>query len=242
MKIKVLDDGFVRFVDRMGDDYSIIRAARVSTGTEEKTNEKKDRKLIRYLYKNEHLTPFEQVVFSFHIRSPLFVNQQILRHRTFSFNQESARYKELEWKCYLPDKWRTQDTENKQGSLDAENVLADTCDVVIVQDKAKMVYNNLLKDNIAREQARIVMPMAQYTEMYFTVDLRNLLHFIDLRSDKHAQQEIQDYANTILEILNKIPEIKWTIEIFNDILKLKRAVSKNVQEIGIDETIRKLNS
>lgn len=219
MKVQLLNDGFVSLVDRMGNDYSVLRSARVSTGSDVVKGEVKDRGLIRYLYRNNHRTPFEQVVFTFHMKSPLFVNQQLLRHRTFSFNQESARYKEFQWSTYIPEEWRMQDTKNKQGSLDAVSdaeghiVNARTKEVY---DKAKAFYEEAIEQGIAREQVRTVMPMGQYTEVFFTVDLRNLLHFLELRMHPHAQKEIRVYAEAIHGILMGLPDLKWTMEIFNE--------------------------
>jgi thymidylate synthase (FAD) len=244
MERKVLNNGFVKLVDRMGNDYSIIRAARVSTGNKETTNEKKDKKLIEYLYKNQHFSPFEQVVFTFHIRSPLFVNQQILRHRTFSFNSESARYKKFSWDCYIPDELRIQDVKNKQGSTN--KIPEDKLDlynkeILSHYNTSEEFYNKLLDDGIAREQARTVMPMGHYNEMYFTVDLRNLLHFITLRSHPHAQKEIQEYSNSILDILENLEDLKWTVEIFKKIMYIEHKLTSLINSEGVDEMIEYLN-
>lgn len=244
MKIDVLDKGHITLIDMMGSDMRVVQAARVSTGGDVSKGEKKDRGLIRYLMKNKHMTPFEKIVFEFHIKCPFFVARQWFRHRICSYNEASARYKEFNWECYMPDKWRKQDEINKQGSLeelDFNNTQQDITDDVSHSFRvASKVYYDSIHDNVAREQARIVMPMAQYTEFFWTVNFRSLANFITLRSDSHAQQEIQDYSIVLFSILMDIPELKWTMEIFSDMLNLERAVSKSVEKDDIDGTIRKL--
>lgn len=247
MKIKVLNNGFISLVDRMGNDYSVIRSARVSTGSDVVKGAVKDRGLIRYLYRNNHMTPFEQVVLTFHMRSPLFVNQQLLRHRSMSFNQESARYKEFKWSTYFPEGWRAQDTKNKQGSLD-ELDFTDTSKALdyglaATYNAAKTFYEDAIADGVAREEARIVMPMGQYTEIFFTVDLRNLLHFLELRTHPHAQQEIREYAQAIHDILMAQDDLAWTMGIFNEMTaaKFKFAELTEIYKNDINELIDNLD-
>lgn len=247
MRVQLLNDGFVELVDRMGNDYSVIRSARVSTGSDVVKGAVKDRGLIRYLYRNNHMTPFEQVVFTFHMRSPLFVNQQLLRHRSFSFNQESARYKEFKWSTYYPDEWRKQDTKNKQGSLD-ELDFKDTTESLNLMlkssyDMSKSFYEEAIVNGVAREEARIVMPMGQYTEIFFTVDLRNLLHFLELRMHPHAQYEIRVYAQAIHDILMRQDDLQWSMEIFNEMTAAKFKFSQllDLYKNDIDKLIDNLD-
>jgi len=242
-EIKVLNDGFVKLVDRMGDDYSVIRSARVSTGAALKKGDDKDRGLVYYMYKNKHMTPFEQVTFTFHLRLPLFINQQILRHRSFSFNQESARYKEIKESHFIPESWRIQDTKNKQNSFEFN---MEENDKVIINkmvtdlyEKANLVYKSLLDKGIAREQARIVMPVGQYTEIYFTANLRNILHFLDLRTHPHAQKEIRDYADAIEKILFSIEDLKWTMGIYRKMKALELLFQEGVNKNKITDEFEK---
>lgn len=232
-EVKVLDAGIVKLVDKMGDDYSIIRAARVSTGTAERIDEKKDSGLISYLYRNKHLSPIEAVTLTFYVKAPLFVVSQIVRHRTFSFNIASQRYKEFIPECYTPEDYRVQDTKNKQNSFEDENFNKENKkDFDELLGEFYNIYEGMYKsfneDGMAREQARIITPSAQYTELYFTADLRNLLHFIELRNHPHAQKEIRVYAQAILEILMKDESLKWTMKVFNEMNELENLMSKAV--------------
>jgi thymidylate synthase (FAD) len=243
IKINVLDKGFVELVDSMGNDMRVIQAARVSTGGDITKGDKKDRGLIRYLMMNEHWTPFEKIVFEFHIKCPIFVARQWMRHRISSYNEASGRYKKFEWECYEPDVWREQDTTNKQGSI---GKITDELNKQFTDNTrrslsgSKWAYENNLHYGAAREQARIVMPLAQYTEFFWTVNFRSLANFITLRSDSHAQQEIQDYANALHTTIGLLEDMKWTVEIFNEMLELKRAMAKSIENDGIRSTIAKL--
>jgi thymidylate synthase (FAD) len=220
--MNVLDKGFIKIVDSMGGDYSILRAARTSTGSDASKGDEKDRKLIRYLYRNEHMTPFEFVQFTFHVKAPIFVARQWFRHRTFSYNEKSGRYQQFEWETYQPEYWKVQDKNNKQTSSGAAEHQELTSSMVEgIYKKNKHAYESMLEHNVAREQARVVMPVGQYTEFFFSVNLRNLLHFLELRMDYHAQYEIRQYANAIFDILNDIDNLKWTMEIFTQMRRLK---------------------
>ena len=223
MKERFLDHGFVELVDSMGDDYRVLQSARVSTGGEARKGDKQDRGLIRYLYKNKHLTPFEQVVFTFHAKVPNFVMKQYLRHRTFSTNEYSQRYSEVGVDYYIPDEWRNQGKTNHQGSGESFNKERNEWLTQMYMDtvgEATARYQDMIDTNVAKEMARIVLPSSVYTEFYFTVDLRNLLHFLELRLHEHAQLEIRVFAEGILEILKKRDELKWTMEIFEDMTQL----------------------
>lgn len=207
-KIDVLDHGFVRLVDHMGDDLSIVRAARVSYDAAWRAgeNEGSDKRLINYLWKNKHTTPFEAVEFQFEVKAPIFIFRQWHRHRTWSYNELSARYRELPEEFYVPkpEHIGTQSKDNKQGRvegpsrLEASAVIRNTCEVAFES------YWELLADGVPRELARSVLPVATYSHMFAKTDLLNLFRFLKLRCDSHAQYEIQQYANAMLELIKPV--------------------------------------
>lgn len=210
MKIDVLDRGFVRLVEHMGSDLSIVRAARVSYDADWRAGEDegKDAKLIAYLLKNKHTSPFEAVVFTFEVKAPIFVFRQWHRHRTWSYNEVSARYTELDEGYYLPvvENITTQSTDNKQMRTDVEHPSA-----ALLQSKidsgceaAFNDYRSLLRQGCPRELARSVLPVAAHSRMFATVNLHNLLHFLRLRMHEHAQYEIRVYAEAIHKIISDI--------------------------------------
>jgi thymidylate synthase (FAD) len=211
---KVLDDGFVRVIDYMGSDESIVQAARVSYGKgTKKVNE--DRGLIRYLLRHAHTTPFEMCEIKLHVRVPMDCWRQWIRHRTASINEYSTRYSlaiDASQKT-APGEWRIQSTGNKQGSegfVDATLGSALTQRERELQDLSRSVYAERVERGIAREQARKDLPLSTYTEAYWKVDLHNLLHFLALRMDDHAQFEIRSYANVIgHEIVRRWCPIVW---------------------------------
>ena len=207
----------VQLIDHMGNDMSIVRAARVSYAGESKGDEK-DRGLIKYLLKNRHTSPFEHVVFTFRVECPIFVARQWMRHRTWSFNEVSYRYTEAPEDAWYPTEWRAQSNENKQmsaGVLDSfhQKVAQDTYHKAI--DFSLRSYQWLLNLGVTREQARAVLPVATMTSFYGTVDLHNLLHFLSLRLHEHAQPEIRVYAERILELIT--PIVPWTVEIWKEL-------------------------
>lgn len=215
-KINVLDKGFVQLVDYMGDDKSAVKAARVSYGGETSTEEK-DKKLINYLLKHGHFSPFEHISFTFHVKAPIFVVRQWFRHRIgMSPNEISRRYTSKQAdEFYLPDHIRIQDTKNKQGSFkttDKELTEKAINKINKIYDETYSVYQELLDMGVAREMARIVLPVGQYTEFYLTTNARALMHFLNLRADSHAQWEIQEYAKAMANISEKI--CPWTYESF----------------------------
>ncbi len=201
--------GFVRLVDYLGGDERIVQAARVSYGEGTKSF-RKDSGLISYLLRNEHTSPFEQVIMSFHVKMPIFVARQWLRHRTARVNEISGRYSVLRDEFYLPDEHdvAVQSEENKQGRATepAEpEVRRRTIDLLAAgQARAYQDYRKILEDNIARELARVNLPLSTYTEMYWQIDLHNLFHFLKLRMDPHAQKEIRDYALVLHEIAKRV--------------------------------------
>lgn len=205
--INVLDKGYVKLVDFMGDDGDIANAARVSKpGAKKKST---DDKLIKYLYEHDHLTPFEHVVLKFRVKCPLAIARQWMRHRTFSYNEQSARYGEVTEEFYFPARENicAQSTTSKQSAglplnnLDAE--FADTCIRVATAESYKH-YRHLIDGGVARETARIVLPVNMYTEFYATGNLRNWMHFLELRNAPNAQWEIQQYAQAIETITTEI--------------------------------------
>lgn len=218
-KIPVLDDGFVCLVDVMGDDSSVVQAARVSYGEGTK-KVSDDRTLIRYLLRHRHTTPFEMVEIKFLVRVPMDCWRQWIRHRTANVNEYSTRYSLAidAAQTTTPDEWRTQAKSNRQGSgdpLSPELGQKLTQQEKELQDQMKSVYNERIEAGVAREQARKDLPLATYTEAYWKIDLHNLLHFLALRMDSHAQLEIRNYAKAIGEqIVAPLFPIVW--EAFQD--------------------------
>lgn len=218
-KFPVLNDGFVCLVDVMGDDSSIVQAARVSYGAGTK-HVSDDRQLIRYLMRKRHSTPFEMAELKFLVRVPMDCWRQWIRHRTASVNEYSTRYSEAidSWQTTDPSEWRLQSTNNKQGSsgyLDWEDGRLLTQRERDFQYAADLLYKFRLHKGVAREQARKDLPLSTYTEAYWKIDLHNLLHFLGLRMDSHAQYEIRQYATIIGEQIVK-PLFPAVWEAFED--------------------------
>lgn len=216
---RCLDKGFVRLIDLMGDDTAIVQAARVSYG-EGTRSVSDDRRLIRYLMRHRHTSPFEMVEFKFHIKLPIFVARQWIRHRTANVNEYSGRYSIMREEFYVPDldQLRPQSSLNKQGRAE-EPLPPDLAHRLrerlrSTQQQLYAEYQELLRTNLARELARINLPLSLYTEWYWKIDLHNLFHFLRLRLDEHAQYEIRVYARTIAEIVKQIVPLAW--EAFED--------------------------
>lgn len=209
---KVLNHGFVRLVDSMGDDAAIVQAARVSYGAGTKTRND-DNGLIRYLMRNRHTTPFEMVEFKFHMRMPIFVARQWIRHRTASVNEYSGRYSEMPALFYVPeaDRITKQSTVNKQGSDD--EIIENAADVAAALGSEQAGdyenYQANLRTGMSRELARINLPLSTYTEWYWKIDLHNLLHFLKLRLDSHAQYEIRVFAQAMADLIKPIVPMAW---------------------------------
>ncbi len=200
-KFPVLDDGFVCLVDAMGDDGAVTQAARVSYG-EGTRRVSDDRMLIRYLLRHQHTTPLEMAEVKLLVRVPMDCWRQWIRHRTASVNEYSTRYSIAidAAQTTPPDGWRLQAAGNRQGSegmLDEQAGTDLTAEEVEFHRQARALYRRRLALGIAREQARKDLPLATYTEAYWKIDLHNLLHFLALRMDLHAQQEIREYAQVI---------------------------------------------
>ncbi len=213
-KFPVLDDGFVCLVDVMGDDSSIVQAARVSYGEGTK-KVSDDRTLIRYLLRHRHTTPFEMAEIKFLVRVPMDCWRQWVRHRTANINEYSTRYSLAIDAAQTtdPNEWRTQAEANRQGSGDSlptELGQRLTQEETELQSKIRDVYQGRISSGVAREQARKDLPLATYTEAYWKIDLHNLLHFLALRMDSHAQLEIRQYATTLGEkIVAPLFPIVW---------------------------------
>lgn len=234
-KINVLDSGFVRLVDNLGNDDTVANSARVSygEGTKKTSN---NATLIRYLMRSKHTSPFEHVIFTFHIKAPIFIFRQWHRHRTWSFSEISGRYSVLPEECYVPKEEHvtTQDPSNKQGGTN-ELVAYEETELAkyggayyrtnSIKDRSwewefeteqrglKDQYQLYIESGMRRELARINQPVSQYSEMYATVNLHNLFHFLKLRMDKHAQWEIREYADALFELIKPIvPEASSAFE------------------------------
>lgn len=208
-EFKVLDKGFVRLVDYMGGDDRIVQAARVSYGEGTKSY-RQDKGLIDYLLRNEHTSPFEQVVLTFHCKMPIFVARQWVRHRTARLNEISGRYSVMKDDFYLPDgaDVALQSADNKQGR-DAGALPRETQERVVAelragQEQAYAAYSGFIGQGLARELARVNLPLSLYTEWYWQIDLHNLFHFLRLRLDAHAQKEIRVYAEAMAGIAAKV--------------------------------------
>jgi thymidylate synthase (FAD) len=225
---EIIDNiGFIQLTDSMGNDLRVVNAARVSFNGESETFEQRDEKLIEYLLKNKHTSPLEHVILSFIIKTPLFIRSQWMRHRMWSFNEISRRYTSEEIEFYNPSVFRKQSNNNKQASTD------DTIEIILFRGKeytvkelmeshsnyCKELYDVLLEQEVAREQARMVLPQNLYTKFYATVDLHNLLHFIDIRNHHHAQFEMRKFAESIEQLAEKV--IPETMKIWKKIKQLK---------------------
>jgi len=202
--IHVLDHGYVRLVDSMGSDLSVVRAARVSHNADWRAGSDKgsDARLIEYLWKNGHTSPFEAVTFTFEVKAPIFVLRQWHRHRTWSYNEVSARYTELPEEFYVPTTANlgVQSTTNKQGrsELVSPQWAASQIEKIKEQcDDCFATYKDMLAMGVSRELARLVLPVATYSRMFATVNMLNLFRFLTLRCHAHAQYEIRVYAEAM---------------------------------------------
>lgn len=239
-EFKVLDHGFVRVVDYMGNDESITQAARVSYGKGTKSVSD-DRGLIRYLVKHEHGSPLEMVEIKFHIKLPIFVQRQLVRHRIASINEYSGRYSLMSDDQYVPEieDICVQSKINNQGrgeslpestAYQVKNIISDS------SDHCKQMYHALIEQySVSKELGRILLPVNGYTEIYWKINLRSLFNFLKLRMDSHAQLEIRQYANVIYDIAKKW--VPLSMEAFDDyILNSYKLSSKEIELLK-----RKLN-
>ena len=243
--IGVLDHGFVRLVDYMGDDAAIVQAARVSYGKGTKKVHE-DRGLIRYLMRHRHSTPFEMCELKLHVKLPIFVARQWIRHRTANVNEYSARYSILDHEFYLPDPavLGVQAPSNRQGRGDAVSPERAAEVLAWLKDDAEQCYRHYEamlalraeqgeeREGVARELARINLPLNYYTQWYWKIDLHNLLHFLSLRLDAHAQYEIRAYADVIADMVEKWVPSVW--EAFRD-YRLEGAVLSRLEIAALRE-------
>lgn len=254
-EIKVGNKGFVRLVSHMNDDAFIAQAARVSyqKGTKKLSD---DVALIDTLMRERHTSPFEMVEFVFHIKLPIFVARQLIRHRTASVNEISGRYSVLESEFFVPEELRHQHQLNKQASshekFESSYLEAHLIDLISeTSANLNYVYETLLNKKVSRELARIVLPLSTYTEMYWKIDLHNLLHFLKLRIDKEsAQKEIVEYAEAILSLIEDVVPhtIKsWKNHVLNsvtisadEIKILQRAAYECVNCFDFDTNLEKI--
>jgi thymidylate synthase (FAD) len=215
-QINVLDHGFVRLVDSMGSDLSIVRAARVSYDAAWRAgeNEGSDAKLIDYLWRNKHTTPFEAVELQFEVMAPIFVLRQWHRHRTWTYNELSGRYRELPERFYLPDPETVgeQAVANKQGRQAGGDLEARRAEVEALRAACEAgfaTYRALLSAGWPRELARTALPLSTYSHMFAKTDLLNLFRFLSLRADPHAQYEIRVYAEAMAALVEPIVPVAF---------------------------------
>jgi thymidylate synthase (FAD) len=228
---RILDRGFIRLVGTLGGDEAVVQSARVSFGSGTK-GEEKDRKLINYLIKHHHETPFEHAVFKFHVKCPMFVARQWFRHRWASYNEISGRYTTFdEGEMHLPTELRAPDAVNRQGSsgrLESDVEARLLSEMADHQKASWDLYNRLLEAGVAKEIAREVLPLALYTEFYWTVNARSLMNFIRLRAEEHAQLEIRYYALAFMEVFRLT--MPWTFDAFRE--HIFRDLSTGLEEEG----------
>ena len=218
-KKSVLDKGFVEVIDRLGSDLTVVNSARVSFGKKKQEFTERDRILVRYLAENKHYSPFRHIIVQFHVKAPEFVMRQWYKHvvgietsssyptKDHAWNEISGRYVPVS-DFYTPDKWRAQSEDNKQASA---GFIENQDEAVKVFDKAMTeilgCYDKLLELGVAKEQARIILPLNQFTEVYWTASFQAVMNFLDLRDHTHAQWEIREYAKVIKEfMLELFPE------------------------------------
>lgn len=227
-EIPVLDYGFVQYVDHMGSDLRIVEAARLSYKQPSKGPEQ-DRKLLFYLWKHKHTSPFEMCKITFNIKLPIFVMRQFVRHRMQNLNELSGRYSQLPNQFYIPECWRGPDQKNRQGSIPDKEldksirfVMNDTyieefdtttSAYIAMLKSCYSMYEVMLKQGIATEMARLVLPVSIYTEIYSTWDLKNLFHYFSLRDDPHATWEHQEYARAMKVITRE--RFPWAMEAYD---------------------------
>ena len=223
--------GFVKLLDVMGDDEEVENSARISYGKgTRKVNQ--TRNLIRYLMRHKHTSPFEMCEVKFHLKLPIFIMRQLVRHRTANLNEYSGRYSVMSNEFYLPegDYLAKQSTTNNQGRgepLESQGLLQ--FEFNRIYDGASMAYQVLLEHELSREVARALLPVANYTECIWKIDLHNFFHFVKLRSDSHAQREIRDYADAMYELVK--PNFPLCCEAFEDYIQGATTFSK--QEMGV---------
>ena len=205
--VKVLDgQGWVGLIDHLGSEATIVNAARVSFGKIKTEVDARDEALIQYLIANKHTSPLEHLVFTFSVHCPLFVRGQWHRHRTWSYNEISRRYTEIDLEFFTPTQLRRQSENNRQASFVDDSFKAPDLIASIRENNERCLalYDRLIDSGVCREQARGVLPQNMMVTFWGTVDLSNLLHFLQLRDSEHAQYEIREYARAIIELIRPI--------------------------------------
>jgi thymidylate synthase (FAD) len=234
-KRDVLDKGFIEVVDKLGSDLTVVNSARVSFGKRKTEFDDKDRKLVKFLVKNKHWSPFRHIMVQFHVKAPEFVMRQWYKHvvgietssssaaKDHAWNEISGRYVPVS-DFYTPSNWRRQSENNKQaseGSIDDQQAAADVYNNVM--DSILHSYDKLLELGVAKEQARMILPLNQYTEVYWTASFQAIMNFIELRDESTAQWEIQQYAKAMKELMLELfPE---TTGIWFDVMEAKLAAT-----------------
>lgn len=216
---KIFDHGFVRLIDFMGSDERILRTARISTGSKPSKGIEADEGLMSYLYRNEHFSPFEQSVFTFELKMPIFVMRQWIRHRTQSVNEYSGRYSEMIDEFYIPEQIYKQATSNHQGSGDPVHKSLNTQIKYLMESESEesyKLYKEWVDKGISKEQARMILPVNRYTQFFTTMNLRNLFHLLELRLDSHAQYEIRIFANAIHDLIISTGKFKMALDVFDE--------------------------
>lgn len=208
MEISVLDKGFLKLIDHFGNDLSVVKAARVSHGMN-LTNPDRDKRLIYHLMRQGHESPFEHVAFTFHVKCPLFVARQWMRHRISSYNELSGRYTELKKEFYVPMFLKNRIKPAKREDKDVEYLKKEMQEFYL---KSYSLYEKLLNRGIPREVARVVLPLATYTQFYWTANLRSIMNFLSLRADSHAQWEMQQYAIAVAKVVRE--KCPWSYDAF----------------------------
>jgi thymidylate synthase (FAD) len=220
-RIDLLDDGFVRLDAQMGDDLSVVNAARVSFGSHADELDERNKGLVRFLMRERHGTPFEHNAFRFHVRCPIFVAREWFRHRVGSFNEMSGRYTELADAFYVPAAVDVRTQVGKPGAYTFEPVEAELAEKARAAMQASYTssyatYRALLDEGVAKEVARSVLPVGIYTEFYWTVNARSIMHFLSLRNDETAQREIRVFAAAVEELWGATMPVTHAAFIAND--------------------------
>ena len=229
MKKQVLDKGFVEVIDTLGSDLTVVNSARVSFGKRKEVYDKSDRALVKFLAKYKHFSPFRHMVVQFHLKAPEFVMRQWYKHvvgiettssyptKDHAWNEISGRYTPVS-DYYIPEVWRKQSEDNKQASEGELNDLDQKRMDHLYERyllEVERVYDTMVKSGMAKEQARVVLPLSQYTEVYWTASFQAIMNFIELRDETTAQWEIQQYAKCLKEMMYDIyPE---TVKIWSDV-------------------------
>ena len=218
MKSQVLDKGFVEVVDSLGNDLTVVNSARVSFGKRKETFDKSDERLVRYLAKYKHYSPFRHLQVQFHVKAPEFVMRQWYKHvvgiettssyptKDHAWNEISGRYTPVS-DYYIPEVWRKQSQDNKQaseGQFEGQSEIAIAANWKQAHSMTLTAYKNMIDAGMAKEQARCILPLTLYTEVYWTGSFQAVMNFIELRNEKTAQIEIQDYAKVLLEHMNNV--------------------------------------